>query len=116
MRPASAKAKGRRLQYRVRDDLQQALRLLPGDILSRSMGAAGTDLVLSPAAQARFPFAVECKNQETVALWAAFRQAEANAGTQPPLLVVARNRTPPLAVLRWSDLLALLAAPARTEG
>ncbi len=89
-------------------DMAQALGLDPADVLSRSSGAGGTDLHLSPRARARFPFAVECKNQERVNIWEAFEQAAAHASAPlDPLLVIARNRTAPLAVLRWPVLLAL---------
>lgn len=110
MKTASCKQKGRRLQHRlVRDILAAFPHLAPDDVTSRSMGAPGMDVLLSPAAQSVFPFAVESKNQERIALWQAQQQAEANAtDSLKPLLVVARNRTEPLAVLRWSDLLGLL--------
>lgn len=110
VKTSSAKGKGRRLQQRiVRDILAAFPHLTPDDVTSRSMGASGVDVLLSPAAQAVFPFAVESKNCERIALWQAQRQAEANAtATLAPLLVVARNRTEPLAVLPWNDLVALL--------
>jgi hypothetical protein len=108
--PASRKAKGRRLQQAVRQDLVDRLGIDPGDILSTAMGQAGCDLYLSPAARERFGFGVECKAQEAIALPAWWKQCEANASKVGlvPLLVFKRNREEPLAVLRWSDLLALL--------
>ena len=108
--PASRKAKGRRFQQAVRQDLIDRLGIDPGDILSTAMGQAGCDLYLSPAARARFPFAVECKHQETISLPAWWQQCTANAEKEglTPLLLIKRNREEPLAVLRWSDLLALL--------
>lgn len=109
MRPSSAKAKGRRLQQRAAADLVTALGLEPDDVVSRSTGANGTDLLLSPAAQAVFPFAVECKNTERLNVWAAWAQAMGNAGHRLPLVLAARNRTEPLAIVRWSDLLRLVA-------
>ena len=58
--PASRKAKGRRLQQAVRQDLVDRLGIAPGDILSTAMGQSGCDLYLSPAARTIFPFGVEC--------------------------------------------------------
>lgn len=108
MKTSSAKAKGRRLQQRVAADIVATFGFHPDDATSRSSGATGTDVLLSGAAAARFPYAVECKNQERVALWEAWRQAEANAGDdRAPLLVLARNRQEPLAVLTWEDFLWL---------
>ncbi len=108
--PASRKAKGRRLQQAVRQDLIDRLGIDPGDILSTAMGQSGCDLYLSPAARERFPFAVECKAQEAIALPAWWRQCTRNAEAEglAPLLVFRRNREDALAVLRWEDLLALL--------
>lgn len=108
--PASRKAKGRRLQQAVRQDLVDRLGIDPGDILSTAMGQSGCDLYLSPAARERFPFGVECKHQEAIALPAWWRQCTANAEKEglTPLLLIKRNREEPLAVLRWEDLLALL--------
>ena len=82
----------------------------PGDILSTAMGQSGCDLYLSPAGRERFPFGVECKAQEAIALPAWWRQCTANAEAEglAPLLVLKQSRREPLAVLRWSDLLALL--------
>ena len=108
--PTSRKAKGRRFQQAIRDDLVDRLGIDPGDILSTAMGQAGCDLYLSPAARALFPYGVECKHQETISLPAWWKQCENNASKVGlvPLLVFKRNREEPLAVLRWSDLLALL--------
>jgi len=108
--PASRKAKGRRFQQAVRQDLIDRLDIHEGDILSTAMGQAGCDLYLSPAARARFPFAVECKHQETISLPAWWQQCTANAEAEglAPLLVLKQSRREPLAVLRWEDLLALL--------
>ena len=108
--PASRKAKGRRLQQAVRQDLVDCLGIDPGDILSTAMGQAGCDLYLSPAGRERFPFGVECKAQETISLPAWWRQCTANAEKEglTPLLVLKQSRREALAVLRWSDLLSLI--------
>ena len=48
MKAQSAKAKGRRLQQWVRDQLIEQLDVHPEDIESRSMGAGGEDLDYGP--------------------------------------------------------------------
>ena len=108
--PSSRKAKGRRLQQVVRQDLVDRLGIDPGDILSTAMGQSGCDLYLSPAARARFPFGVECKAQERIALPEWWEQCTRNAAAEglTPLLVLKQSRREALAVLRWTDLLALL--------
>ena len=108
--PASRKAKGRRLQQAARQDLIDRLGIDPGDILSTGMGQSGCDLYLSPAARERFPFGVECKAQERIALPEWWEQCTRNAAAEglAPLLVLKQSRREPLAVLRWEDLLVLL--------
>ncbi len=111
MKPSSAKAKGRRLQQQLAKDVTAAFGLAEGDVLSRSSGATGTDLILSPAAAKVFPFAVEAKNQERVNIWQSWAQTDMDSrkttGLQP-LLVVSRNGvSQPLAILAWDDFLTL---------
>jgi hypothetical protein len=82
----------------------------PGDILSTAMGQSGCDLYLSPAAREQFPFGVEAKHQERIALPEWWQQCTRNAAAEglAPLLILKQSRREPLAVLRWEDLLALL--------
>ena len=81
MKTSSAKAKGRRLQQKVRDLLLETFtELEPDDIRSTSMGVSGEDLQLSPAARKLIPFAIECKNQEKLNVWDSLKQAEENSG------------------------------------
>ncbi|HQC34759.1 MAG TPA: hypothetical protein PLG95_08525, partial [Methanoculleus sp.] len=72
--PASRKAKGRKFQQQIRDDLVDRLGIAPGDVQSTAMGQPGCDIYLSPAARDRFPYGVECKHQEAIALPAWWRQ------------------------------------------
>ena len=56
MKTQSAKAKGRKLQQWVRDQIIEQLEVHPEDIESRSMGAGGEDLIMARAMQERsFP-------------------------------------------------------------
>ena len=64
MKTQSAKAKGRKLQQWVRDQIIEQLEVHPEDIESRSMGAGGEDLIMARAAREKFPFSIECKNVE----------------------------------------------------
>lgn len=109
MRPQSAKAKGRRLQQHVRDKLLEAApQLQPDDIRSTSMGAPGEDLLLSPTAREVYPFAIECKAQEALSIWAALAQAESNAAGYTPLLAFKRNRSQTYVALEFEAFLKLL--------
>jgi hypothetical protein len=107
--PASRKAKGRRLQQAVRQDLVDRLGIDPGDILSTAMGQSGCDLYLSPAARERFRSASSAKRRNGSPCRSGGNNApERGAEGLAPLLILKQSRREPLAVLRWSDLLALL--------
>ena len=99
MKTSSAKAKGRRLQQKFMQLLIEKLDIDPEDIESRSMGAGGEDLIMSRAARHKFPYSVECKNQEKLNIWSAWEQANSNRGIYEPLVVIKRNGTAPLVVL-----------------
>ena len=99
MRPQSAKAKGRRLQQQFRELLIETLGIHPEDIENRSMGAGGEDLIMARAAREKFPFSIECKNQEKLNVYDAYDQACANAGDHQPILFMKKNRKKALAVV-----------------
>ena len=99
MNTQSAKAKGRKLQQWVRDAIVSACNLQADDVQSRSMGAGGEDIMLSPTARVAFPFSIECKNQERISIWKSYEQAKSNAEVHEPLLIIKRNNHEPLAVI-----------------
>ena len=74
------------------------------------MGEHGLDIQLSAAARKKFPFAVECKNQESLNVWKSLEQAESNCEGLTPLLVFKRNKSKIYAALEISDFLKLLDA------
>ena len=71
----------------------------PEDIESRSMGAGGEDLIMARAARVKFPFSIECKNQEALNVWKSYEQAEANSGDYEPVVFIKRNNQKPLVVV-----------------
>ena len=99
MKTSSAKAKGRRLQQWVRDLLIEKLDIHPEDIESRSMGAGGEDLIMARAARQRFPYSIECKNQESINVWKSYEQAQENSKDYEPVVVLKRNNTKPLVLV-----------------
>lgn len=108
MRPSSAKQKGRKLQQWVRDKLlEYAPSLLPDDVRSTSMGAGGEDVQLSPAARAVYPYAIECKAQESLNVWAGLDQAQEHAGDYTALLVFKRNHSKTYVALEFEEFLKL---------
>ena len=108
MKPQSAKAKGRNLQKLV---VSKILELFPwlkeDDVNSRSMGAGGEDILLSPFARKSLPLSFECKNTERINLWNAYDQAKSNSKGFESVLVVKRNRMHPLAVVSLDYFLNL---------
>ncbi|SVB85535.1 uncharacterized protein METZ01_LOCUS238389 [marine metagenome] len=71
----------------------------PEDIESRSMGAGGEDLIMARAAREKFPYSIECKNQESVNVWKSYEQAQENSKDYEPVVVLKRNNTKPLVLV-----------------
>ena len=99
MKPQSAKSKGRKFQQWVRDLLIEKLDIHPEDIESRSMGAAGEDIMMARSARNLFPFSIECKNQQSVNIWKSYEQAEENSGDYEPIVFLKRNNIKPLVLV-----------------
>ena len=91
MKTQSAKAKGRRLQQWFRDLLVSKLGIHKEDIESRSMGAGGEDLIMARSARQKFPYSIECKNQEKINIWESYKQANENSKDYEPVVVLKRN-------------------------
>jgi len=106
----SAKAKGRKLQNFVRDELRQAFpELEEDDIKSQTMGMTGEDIVLSPQARKAIPYSFECKNVERLQFWSAVEQAEANCKEGcSPVVVVKKNRKDPYIAIGFGVFLEMI--------
>jgi hypothetical protein len=116
---SSAKQKGRLLQQKVCALLHtwfNSFGLAPDDFLSRSMGANGVDVILSPHAKRVVgDLAIECKNKETINVAAEFK---ANADKYPnsiPILFHKKNKYPVLATLNANDLMEILRDAVKTR-
>ena len=99
MKTQSAKAKGRRLQQWVVQQLIETFDIHPEDIKSCSMGAGGEDVQMARSAREKFPYSVECKNVEKLNVWEAYEQAKANAGDYEPMVIMKKNGKKPLVVI-----------------
>ena len=108
MKTQSRKAKGRRLQNQFMQLLIEKLDIDPEDIESRSMRAGGEDLIMSKAARNKFPYSVECKNQERMNIWSAWEQANNNKGIYEPLVVIKKNGVNPLIVVDAENFLEMI--------
>ena len=109
MKTRSAKAKGRRLQNKIRDLLLEEFKELePDDIRTAIMGETGEDIKLSPAARKKIPYSFECKNQEKINICESLKQAEENSGDYPPILIFKRNRSKTYVTLDLEEFLKLI--------
>ena len=108
MNPKSVKAKGRVLQNLVRDKLQGLFPKLSKDITSQTMGMKGMDIVLTPMAQKKIPYAFECKNVERFDLWKTWDQAADNAEDLDPVVVVKKNKRKPKVIIDLELFLKLI--------
>ena len=108
MKARSAKNKGALLQKIVAEKIIKLFSLSPNDVKSAIMGESGMDIKLADNAREKFPFAVECKNLQRVAIYKYFKQAKDNAEELTPLLILKQNRSQPLAVLSLEDFFTLL--------
>ncbi len=115
MKTASAKAKGRKLQQLVRDQLRLILKsfdstIVDDDVESRGMGQNGVDVILSPAAKRILPLDIECKAQEacnvTTEFWDHFGKYKSKPTVK--LLIHRRNHTEALVTIRWEDFVKFL--------
>jgi hypothetical protein len=109
MKPASAKNKGRKEQQAVSAEIREALSLPEPDAVSTSMGKSGVDIMLSSEARQKFPFAVECKCQESLNIWEALKQAEEHGKKENliPIVTFRRNRSERYVALPFSDFLQM---------
>ena len=110
MKTSSGKAKGRRLQNKVRDVLLEHFsdELEPDDIRAAIMGETGEDIKLSPAARRLIPYSFECKNQEKLNIWSSLEQAEENSGDYPPVLIFKRNRSKTYVTVELEEFMKLI--------
>ena len=109
---ASAKEKGRKFQQWACQQISDLLGIPWGKdelIASREASQTGTDVRLVGEARDRFPFAVECKWQESWDVPAWIRQARENEteGTDW-LLLMKKNRFEPVVVMDAERFFALL--------
>jgi hypothetical protein len=110
MNTRSGKAKGRRLQNKIRDLLLEHFsdKLEPDDVKVAIMGESGEDIKLSPAARKLIPYSFECKNQEKLSIWSSLEQAAENSGDYPPVLIFKRNRSKTYVTIELEEFMKLI--------
>ena len=111
MRTSSRKAKGRRLQNWVRDELLSRFKTLTDeDVYCAIMGESGADIKLSPMAQRIIPYSFECKNKETFkGIYDIIDQAKSNSNErETPIGIIKMNKHQPLAILDAKHFLQMI--------
>ena len=102
MKIRSRKAKGRRLQNWVRDELLSLFNNLSQDDISCAiMGESGVDIKLSPKARKLIPCSIECKNKETFkGIYDIMEQSKHNSKSNlEPIAVIKMNKVEPLVIV-----------------
>ena len=110
MKTSSVKAKGRRLQNKIRDVHLEHFsdKLEPDDVKVAIMGESGEDIKLYPAARKLIPYSFECKNQEKLSIWSSLEQAAENSGDYPPVLIFKRNRSKTYVTIELEEFIKLI--------
>ena len=62
---------------------------------------------MARAAREKFPYSVECKNQEKVNIWESYKQAVENSKDYEPILIIKRNNHKPLVLIDAEHFLKL---------
>jgi len=96
--------------------LIKAFDLEADDVFSRSMGASGEDVMLSPRARVLFPYSVECKNVEKLNIWQAYKQAGDNSGGYEPCVFFKRNHHKPLVVVDAEHFIGVISEQDNANG
>ena len=107
MKPQSAKSKGRKLQQWFTKLLVDVLDMDEEALESRPMGSQGEDIIMGKLSRGKFPYSIECKNQEAVNVWKAYAQAQENCKSYEPLVVIKRNRSKPLVLVDAEHFVSL---------
>lgn len=106
----SSKAKARRLQDLIRDKVRELFSLGEKDVRSAIMGEPGVDIKLSHRAMELFPYGVEAKAYNKIAVFRWWEQAVINAEKEglTPMLVFKEDRKKPLVALEIDEFFKLL--------
>lgn len=110
MKPRSAKAKGRKLQNDIREQLLQTFpEIHPDNIKCSLMSETGEDIKMSYEARQRIPYSFEAKCQEKLNIWDALQQSAENAPDGiTPAVVFKRNYSDTYVAIPFTHFLELI--------
>ena len=115
MNRRSAKNKGNRLQVWVYERFLTLFGLDEGEIRPAQGGEHGMDIKAIPRSRDRYPYAVECKNQEKISIWQAWKQAELNSEGHTPLVIFKRNHSDVMVLMTFEEFERLHNAKKETD-
>jgi hypothetical protein len=110
-KPSTRKAKGRNFQVEVAEEIRRWFKLEERDVVSAPASTNGEDIILSEAAKKLFPFSIECKRSENIAIWKALEQCNGNCAEELiPVLAFKRNHSKTYCCLEFNDFLSIVYA------
>lgn len=106
----TAKSKGRLEEKERLEDIKSYIGLTDKDIQQVASSVSGSDIILiSNEAHKLFPYSVEIKRQEKLAIKDWWKQTLNNTKEDTkPLLIFRYNNNKPLVVMDWYDFLELI--------
>jgi hypothetical protein len=111
MKIRSAKAKGKRLEKWVLDQILKWFPSLTSDDVRITIGSeTGADIKISERRRNDCPYSIECKSRETFkTLYGYYEQAAANIlSNEKPVVVIKMNNKKPLALIDAEFLFEVL--------
>jgi hypothetical protein len=108
LKTRSAKAKGHRLEYLIRDKLIKKFHLTNDDVRANIGSETGVDINLSKKAQALIPLQIEAKSRSSMAIYTYMEQAKNHKAGLEPCVIVKMNRRKPLVCIDLDYFLELL--------
>jgi hypothetical protein len=110
---ASAKARGRKFQRDVADQLRSRFQIPEEDLWPAVGSENGEDIKMGSSARRILPISVECKCVESLNIWEALKQAEVNAKAYEPVVAFKRNHSKVYAAIEFDFFLELLECHAK---
>ena len=108
---ASQRRKGHNFERKIAADIR-ALGIPARRGRQDYRGDAEPDVVVEDVSMLGIDPWIECKTGARPPIWKALEQAQEAAGIRTPIVVAHRDRGPTVAVMEWSELLALLVRAA----
>lgn len=114
MKTKSAKAKGRRLQNWVKEQLIKTVDFAPQDVKTAIMGESGPDVYITGQGAQCFPYHIECKSRNKFSVYSIIENIKNVRGV--PLLVIKEDSKSPLVVIDAKHFFEVLDGYMTSQG